>query len=332
MRPRSKNLLDKAIDALIAGIEIYNKPVFSYREETFSILAINAWELLIKSRILQLSNNKMASILEYEKRKKSNGEFSEKAYRKRSRSGNIQTISLFKGLERLNSEYGTPVDQPIKNNLEALAEIRDNSVHLTNKDLTFSHLFHEISSANVFNFVTAVRLWFGRDLSEQRMFLMPLAFISAPSTVPGLSMNNEEQHLARYLNEVKSRNKKNDGDFSVALTVEILMKRTKDNTGAAFSVTKDPSAISIRLEESDILDAYPWEYRTLTTRLQHRYEDFKQNNEFHKFRKTLEDDSRFCKERLLDPKKPDGTKKKFYNPNIIKEFDNKYTRRQPTVV
>jgi len=33
----------KAEAALLAAIEIYNKPTFLYREETFSILALNAW-------------------------------------------------------------------------------------------------------------------------------------------------------------------------------------------------------------------------------------------------------------------------------------------------
>lgn len=40
MKSRSNELLDKSIAAMIAAIEIYNKPDFMYRGETFSILAI----------------------------------------------------------------------------------------------------------------------------------------------------------------------------------------------------------------------------------------------------------------------------------------------------
>ena len=35
---------------MIAAIEVYNKPDFLYRGETFSILAINSWELLLKAK------------------------------------------------------------------------------------------------------------------------------------------------------------------------------------------------------------------------------------------------------------------------------------------
>jgi hypothetical protein len=35
MRARSKELLDRSIAATVAGIEIYNKPDFRYREERF---------------------------------------------------------------------------------------------------------------------------------------------------------------------------------------------------------------------------------------------------------------------------------------------------------
>jgi hypothetical protein len=54
-RERNKALLEKSIASAISAIEVYNKPDFKYREETFSILMINAWELLLKSKILNLS-------------------------------------------------------------------------------------------------------------------------------------------------------------------------------------------------------------------------------------------------------------------------------------
>ena len=43
-----KSLLDKSLAAAVSAIEVYNKPDFKYREETFAILMVNAWELLLK--------------------------------------------------------------------------------------------------------------------------------------------------------------------------------------------------------------------------------------------------------------------------------------------
>lgn len=49
---------------MLAAIEIYNKPQITYRDECFSILLINAWELLLKAII---SKNKQR--LYYPKKK-----------------------------------------------------------------------------------------------------------------------------------------------------------------------------------------------------------------------------------------------------------------------
>ena len=71
MKSRSRALADKSIDAMLAAIEVYNKPTFAYREESFAILAINSWELLLKARLLQLANNRLTVILSYEHRAES---------------------------------------------------------------------------------------------------------------------------------------------------------------------------------------------------------------------------------------------------------------------
>lgn len=38
--PIHESLIDKSIGSMLPAIEIYNKPDFKYREETFAILAI----------------------------------------------------------------------------------------------------------------------------------------------------------------------------------------------------------------------------------------------------------------------------------------------------
>src|SRR4051794_10140651 len=48
-RGSSRRLLANGMSAMVGAIEIYNKPRFVYRDEVFSILLINAWELLLKA-------------------------------------------------------------------------------------------------------------------------------------------------------------------------------------------------------------------------------------------------------------------------------------------
>jgi hypothetical protein len=55
-------LVDRSIDACLAAIEIYNKPDFRYRAEAFSILMLNAWELLLKARVMKENGDKQRSI------------------------------------------------------------------------------------------------------------------------------------------------------------------------------------------------------------------------------------------------------------------------------
>jgi hypothetical protein len=328
MKPRSRTLLDKSLDALLAAIEIYNKPVFSYREESFAILAINAWELLLKARLLQLSSNKIASILEYERRRKADGKLSDKLYRKRNRSENFTTIGLFKAMDHLTNKYGDTISPALRANLDAIVEIRDNAVHFVNKDFIFAKGIHEIGTATVKNYVSAVRKWFGSDLSGRGMFLMPLAFISNVGSAEGISMTKEEGYLARYLEKQKECVGAHDKDFNVALTIEVSLKRSKSGEGAPFAMSSAPDAIPVRVEEADIRDSYPWSYDILTKRLQLRFQDFKVNKKYHTLRKNLESNIKFCRERLLDPGKPDGAKKNFYSSGIIREFDQFYERRK----
>lgn len=331
MKPRSRSLLDKSLGAMLAALEIYNKPVFSYREETFAILAVNAWELLLKARILQLASNKISSILVYEHRTKTDGHVSDKLYRRKNRAGNFSTIGIFKSIDILANKYSDPVSAALKANIEALIEIRDNAVHFVNKDFVFARGIHEIGTAAVKNYVAASRLWFGADLSEKGMFLMPLAFLSNVRSVDGVGLSAEEQHLMAYLNAQREADGvMSDKHFDVALTIEVSLKRTRAGDGARFTMSGATDAVPMRVEETDIRDTHPWSYDNLTRQLALRFSNFKANSKYHGLRKTLEAEPKFCRERLLDPGNPSGLKKKFYSPNIVKEFDRDYDRAKPT--
>ena len=58
----SGKLSGKSIQAALSAIEIYNKPDFKYREESFSILMVNAWELLLKAKIAADNSERIESL------------------------------------------------------------------------------------------------------------------------------------------------------------------------------------------------------------------------------------------------------------------------------
>jgi hypothetical protein len=98
---RSVRFLQKAEAALLSSIEAYNRPTFAYREETFAILALNAWELLVKAKLLAESNNKPRCLHVFEHRPLKNGKQSKKLYLKRNRSGTALTHGLWKTISEL---------------------------------------------------------------------------------------------------------------------------------------------------------------------------------------------------------------------------------------
>lgn len=79
-------MLEKSIAAMLSAIEIYNKPDFKYREDTFAVLCINAWELLLKAQVLHLSSNKLNAIYKTEYKTLKSG--------KKSTSSTIKKIDL----------------------------------------------------------------------------------------------------------------------------------------------------------------------------------------------------------------------------------------------
>lgn len=94
-----------------------------------------------------------------------------------------------------------------------------------------------------------------------------------------------------------------------------------------YSISSDPHAFPIRLEEKSVLEKYPLSYKTLTDKLYKRYDDFRINQKYHTIRKPLRENKAYCWTRLLDPSNPRGSSKDFYSEEIIKEFDKHYTNK-----
>jgi len=321
-------MLEKSIAAMLSAIEIYNKPDFKYREETFSVLSINAWELLLKAKILNLSSNKLASLYAMEYKTLSNGNKSKSKHPKKNRSGNPMSINFFEAYRIITEEFGVQIAKPVNDNLIALTEIRDNSIHFVNDDMLLSLKIQELGSASLQNYLNLVQDWFGNLLSGYNFYLMPLSFFRDFNEAPGVSLNSCERKVLDYIkkSEMEYDKTENIGDYNLTLRIDVKFQKVKSTSGLPVQLTNDPNATAVRFVEEDIMEKYPWDYNVLTTRLSKRYSDFKVNSKYHKARKILEKDKKFAYERLLNPSNPNGGKKTFYDPNIQKEFDRIYTK------
>ena len=101
MRSLSFRMAQKSIEAALSALEIYNKPICGYREESFSILMTNAYETLFKAKTIKDHNEKIKSIYQYENKFRKNGRKAKRLTIKRSRLNNPITISLQDCTKRL---------------------------------------------------------------------------------------------------------------------------------------------------------------------------------------------------------------------------------------
>lgn len=324
MKARSKELLERALAATVAAIEVYNKPDFLYREETFTVLAVNGWELLLKAKWLSNNNNQARSLYVYEAVTKKDGSHGTKRRIKLTRSGNPFTHSvdyLAKKLVELSQ-----LDTIVLQNIEALLEIRDNAVHFYNHGNVFSIRLQEIGAASLRNFVTLVNDWFGNDLSEYNFYLMPLAFMSPPRSARALVLNKEEENFLKFVKALGKNENEKEGRFSVAVNVEVKYTRSKATDAINYRLSNDPNAPEIRLTEQQILEKYPLNYKSLTEECKDRYSDFAIDRKYHDLRKQFRDDPRYAMIRQLYPGNPKSAKTWYFSQAVLNLFDKHYSR------
>jgi len=325
---RSVRFLQKAEAALLSAIEVYNRPTFAYREETFAILALNAWELLLKAKLLSESGNRPRCLYAFERHSLKGGQQSKKLYLKRNRSGAALTHSLSRTITELENHTTIKVDGSIKSNLDALVEIRDNAVHFVIAGPQLAKQILEVGTAAVRNFVELARLWFQHDLSGRHFFLMPIGFVDPPDSSAAVNLSKDESRLIAYLAQLAGHQTPGaKSPFNVALEVNLSFKRAATAGALAIAITADPAAPQINLTEDEFKKIYKWRYQQLVDQLKKRYTDFKVNSKFAAIRKPLMTDPKFVRPRYLDPDNPKSGRKDFYNPNIIGEFDKHYTRK-----
>lgn len=324
MKSRSKELLDQSIAAMVSAIEIYNKPDFKYREETFAILAINAWELLVKSKWLHDNNNKISSIYVYEHKQTQKGKPSKKATIKLTHSGNSFTHNLEYLIKKLIEKSEFP--NTAWSNIEALIEIRDSAIHFLNKSGLFAIRLQEIGAATLKNYVQIIKEWFDKDLIEYNFYLMPLSFMKTPDQIEAITLNKEEENYIHFINELENDKKEKDA-YDVTINIDVKFIRSKAKDALNVQLTNNPYAPEVRMTEENIKEKYPWDHKELLERLKMRYCNFKQNQHYNDIKRPLNENKKFVHVRLLDPSNPKGSKKKFYNQNILKEFDKHYKKK-----
>jgi len=309
---------------MLSAIEIYNKPNFSYREESFAILAVNSLELLFKAQLLKVSRYNLQSLYVMEPiLTKNKTPHKRKKKPKLSRSGNPQTISIMECVKRLE-KLGFNISSNNIGNIESLIELRDNAIHFHNSD-SISKEIQEIGFATIKNYLHIIKIWaIEIDMSSYNLYLMPLAYVDSKVISTGVMT----QEVQNYLNFVKSKidkEDKADQDFDIAISIDVSFK--KENSFGEIGFRYDENGVPIKLTEENIKEKFPLTYDDVCAGASNRYIDFKRNQDFHSSMKKIKENDKLCHQRKLDPGNKKSMTKPFYNTNIWKELDEIYTKK-----
>jgi len=313
-----QKFLDKSHAAMIAAIEVYNKPTFSYREETFCILAVNAWELLLKAKILKEAKNDTKAIqVRLPRALKGGGKSTKQMTVKKNRTGNAMTLQLsacVTALER-SKDRADRVPQEVALNLEAIIDVRDNATHFIVASALLQRNVLELACASVRNYVALTKVWFDRDFGSTLSLMLPVAFFHGAEEVGAVVITRDEKRLIDRL-QATATQPAADGEYQVAVRVDVRLRRSNLDTAANVQVTRDAEALAVRLDENQLMDSYPWSYSDLQAQLRRRRPEIKFNAKFHAIKKPLMGERGLVHSRLLDPNNPHSSKKDFYSPNM----------------
>jgi hypothetical protein len=309
-RPRHKIFIEKSKEAVQAAIGLYNHPKNVYREEGFSMLMLNGWELLLKAQVLKHNNEDLKSIYIEDKRaKKKNGSPYAKPKYKRNGSGNYLTKEVAMLVNQENM-----LDEALKEQLKTLIEIRNNSSHLVLspelKKVTLT-----VFTASLKSYMEHLRVEFGEKI-EDNLYLIPIA-LNIPDHFSGKIDHSEETALFNYIqNAQKSVSK--ESKHQICLDIDIKFNRSKEG----IKVVKSTEGVSISIDSEEAFkNAYPWTYQgDLLPKLK-KYSNFKMSRKFHDIMKELESNEEFSRIRYLDWNKKTGQKKRFYNSKIVQELE-----------
>lgn len=318
-----RSLLDKSIASMLSAIEIYNKPNFQYREETFAILAVNAWELLLKAIILRQNRYNLRSLYVLKPHINKDGARSTtKKFIDKNRSGNPKTISIIEALAILeNQKYLT---SNLCRNIDSIIELRDNSIHFANMNC-ISRQVQELGFACIKNYLSLIReKKIEIEISQYNFYLMPLAYVA--SNIVSDSVLTEE--TKNYMSLVKSKiasEDTTDQNYDIAITIDIDFK--KGNSFDSIGFTYDEGGVKVALTEENIRKRYPWDNAELVKRCKERYSDFIQNKNWNTIKKEIKANKKLYRERLLDSDNPKSAKKGFYSTNVFSLLDKYYTKK-----
>ena len=308
-RPRLEIAMARcAGSALLAAIEIYNKPTVEYREQTFALLATNAWEILLKARLVQLGQGKIQTIY----RRKSGS----RQYERDKATNEPITISLSQAINRV----GLPLE--VKANIQGIIVTRNKAAHLGVLKPEVQNRVLGFGTASVQNFIKLSSKWFGKTVDAP--YLLPVGFVGNATSTGGNSPKGQRELIKTLDNLARLPSDTSDPEYTVVMNVQIDVKPGLSG-GGSVGMTTDRKAPKFKVSDDEVLEIFSATYHDLVAENKKRYSNFKQNPHFNKLMKAVKADPNCAHERQLNPKSKTSATQTFYNlDSTFAKLDGEY--------
>lgn len=252
MHRLTKQLLQRSQDAYLLALDLYNRPTIRYRVEGFCFLFTNAWELLLKAKIIKDTGHDRTIF--YPKR----------------RGQPRKSISLRDALKKV-----LPNGQnPVRRNVEEIAEVRDYATHLIVPELEV--VYAGIFQAGVLNYATALTSWFGVSLTDRASPPM-LTLVFDVKQIDPVSLQrrygkevsdfifSRQQSIEKAINEADSPR------FGIALTYRLVLTKNPQEADITVSLGGEgPPAARVIEVARDIGRTHPYRFGQLAATIADR--------------------------------------------------------------
>lgn len=220
----AETLLKNSISAIFSAIELHNKPNFSYRYPTVTILILNSWELLLKSYLYK--NCKEKNIIRIHKW---NGRYP-------SLQHCINRIFIWDDL------------LIYKNNIESIADYRNLIIHSFTEDL--DEIIFSLINKNIELYAEFMRDFMSKDISDywDNLILLPIWFNKPFNPASFLSKKwiskSFSNEIHEFLNRIvlitkKLEEKKVDETILIPYKMEIMSKNKITNPDIIAKIEKN---------------------------------------------------------------------------------------------
>lgn len=249
MHRLSKILLERSQEAYLLALDLYNRPTIRYRVEGFCFLFTNAWELLLKAKTIE-DTKKDRSIF----------------YRKK-RGQPRRSISLRDALKQVFPQE----NDPIRRNIEEIADLRDWAVHLVIPEL--EAVYGGMFQAGVINYADKLQEWFGLSLTDRASPSM-LSLVFDVKEVDPVTIQKRygkevlDFIIAKTESVEDAISEMNDPQFGIPITYRLVLTKKPNEADIILSLEDrgGPAAHFIQVPK-DISRTHPYTFRQLLDRI-----------------------------------------------------------------